>query len=55
MSKADIVRKAEELGLPFEQTWSCYAGGDRPCDECESCMIRKRGFEEAGLKDPLRE
>lgn len=56
MSKADIVRMAVGLGAPLERTWSCYAGGERPCGACDSCVLRARGFREAGVADPaLRE
>jgi 7-cyano-7-deazaguanine synthase len=55
MSKADIVRAAHELGLDFRLTHSCYDPGDagRPCGLCDSCVLRKKGFAEAGLTDPL--
>jgi 7-cyano-7-deazaguanine synthase len=55
MSKADIVRQGQALGLDFALTHSCYdpdAAG-RPCGLCDSCILRKKGFEEAGLVDPL--
>ena len=54
LSKADIVREAERLGLDPAQSWSCYdpQAGDRPCGECESCRLRAKGFAEAGLDDP---
>jgi 7-cyano-7-deazaguanine synthase len=52
MTKAEIVRAAVSAGAPLEQTWSCYAGGDRPCGTCDSCLLRARGFAEAGLADP---
>lgn len=51
LSKADIVRLAAQLKVPFDLTWSCYAGGDKPCGKCDSCKLRARGFEEAGVKD----
>ena len=54
MSKADIVRLAAELNVPFELTHSCYdpdAAG-RPCGECDSCFLRARGFREAEIADP---
>jgi 7-cyano-7-deazaguanine synthase len=54
LSKADIVRLAQRVGAPLELTWSCYRGGARPCGTCESCVLRRKGFEEAGLKDPVR-
>ena len=53
MTKAEIVRKGRELGLDFRLTHSCYdpgAGGE-PCGECDSCLLRKKGFEEAGIED----
>ena len=51
LSKADIVRLAVQLHVPFELTWSCYAGGNKPCGKCDSCKLRARGFKEAGVKD----
>jgi 7-cyano-7-deazaguanine synthase len=55
MTKADIVRKAVELGVDLSLTHSCYdpdAAG-RPCGRCDSCALRRKGFEEAGVIDPL--
>ena len=54
LSKADIVRLGSRLGAPLALTWSCYRGGPRPCGTCESCVLRRKGFEEAGVKDPVR-
>ncbi len=54
MSKAQIVQLGAELGVPFGLTHSCYdpdAAG-RPCGQCDSCLLRARGFREAGLADP---
>ena len=53
MSKAEIVREAVRLRVPLELTWSCYRGGVRPCGRCESCLLRRQGFMEAGYDDPL--
>jgi 7-cyano-7-deazaguanine synthase len=55
MSKADIVRKAAELGVDFALTHSCYDPDDmgRPCGACDSCVLRSKGFAEAGLADPV--
>lgn len=53
MTKADIVRKGEALGVPWKLTWSCYRGGERACGVCDSCQLRLKGFREAGVKDPL--
>jgi len=53
LSKAEIVRRAVELGVPLEWTWSCYEGKEIPCGECDSCALRAKGFREAGIDDPL--
>ena len=55
LSKGEIVKLASELGVPFEWTWSCYEGGEFPCGECDSCILRAKGFREAGFPDPLLE
>ncbi len=54
MTKADIVREADRLGLDAGLSWSCYdpAPGGRHCGLCDSCRLRSKGFEEAGLPDP---
>lgn len=52
LSKKTIVQLARSLGVPLEKTWSCYLGGDHPCGSCDSCQLRKKGFEEAGFPDP---
>lgn len=53
LSKADIVRRGVALGAPLHLTWSCYQGSDLACGACESCLLRLRGFAEAGQVDPI--
>jgi 7-cyano-7-deazaguanine synthase len=53
MRKSQIVRLGLELGAPFDLTWSCYSREDRACGVCDSCVLRRRAFEEAGARDPL--
>ncbi len=52
LSKKDIIKLAIKLNVPIEYTWSCYAGGKKPCGRCDACKLRAKGFEELGLKDP---
>ncbi len=54
MSKADIVREGLRLGIDYAQTISCYDPGEngRPCGRCDSCVLRAKGFAEAGAVDP---
>jgi 7-cyano-7-deazaguanine synthase len=54
-TKAQIIRRGTELGVDYGLTHSCYdpdAGG-RPCGSCDACLLRRKGFAEAGLVDPL--
>lgn len=51
--KADIVKRGLELKVPFEKTWSCYKGGDKPCGKCGTCLDRQKAFEANGVTDPL--
>ena len=55
LTKAEIVILGQELGLDFALTHSCYDPDEqgRPCGQCDSCLLRRKGFEEAGVKDPL--
>jgi 7-cyano-7-deazaguanine synthase len=52
-SKKDIVQKGVELDAPLHLTWSCYKSNDAACGECDSCALRLRGFEAAGVEDPI--
>jgi 7-cyano-7-deazaguanine synthase len=55
MSKADIIRTGVRLGAPLHLTHSCYDPvGDLACGRCDSCVIRREGFEKAGVEDPTR-
>lgn len=53
MRKAEIVRLGLELGAPFDLTWSCYSREDQACGVCDSCVLRLRAFEVAGVDDPI--
>lgn len=52
-SKADIVKKGIELKAPLHLTWSCYQSEDEACGVCDSCAFRLRGFQQAGVDDPI--
>jgi 7-cyano-7-deazaguanine synthase len=56
LSKAEIIRKGVKLGVDYGMTHSCYDpdGSGRACGQCDSCLIRRRGFEEAGVPDPTK-
>ncbi len=55
LSKAEIVKLGADLGVDFSLTHSCYDPDDagRPCGQCDSCVLRRKGFEEAGIADPI--
>jgi 7-cyano-7-deazaguanine synthase len=54
-TKKEIIQLGLTLNVPFEHTWSCYLGGDKPCHKCNSCLNRDKGFKEVGIPDPLEE
>ena len=54
-NKKDIIKLALKLNVPLELTWSCYMGGKVPCRVCDSCLFRKRAFQELKIKDPYYE
>jgi 7-cyano-7-deazaguanine synthase len=51
-TKADVVKKGIELKVPYELTWSCYVGGEKPCGTCGTCIDRAKAFEKNGISDP---
>ncbi len=52
MNKAQVVAQGLALGAPYELTWSCYEGGDKPCGKCGTCIDRAAAFAANGVKDP---
>jgi 7-cyano-7-deazaguanine synthase len=53
MHKHEIVKKGIELGAPFHLSWSCYRSSERACGTCDSCVLRLRAFEQAGVDDAI--
>jgi len=53
LTKAEVVRLGLRLGAPFHLTWSCYQNDEVACGRCDSCLLRLRGFREAGVEDPV--
>ena len=53
MTKFEIVRYGKELNAPLHLTWSCYSGGAKACGHCDSCLLRLKGFADAGYKDEV--
>jgi 7-cyano-7-deazaguanine synthase len=52
-SKAEIIKLGVDLGINFNNTWTCYEGGEQACGECTACALRIKGFIDAGFIDPL--
>lgn len=52
LNKAGVVKMGLELHTPYNLTWSCYRGGEKPCGKCGTCIDRAKAFEENGIKDP---
>jgi 7-cyano-7-deazaguanine synthase len=53
LKKSAIVNRGVALGAPLQLTWSCYQGEEKACGCCDSCLLRLRGFKEAGIADPI--
>ncbi len=53
MTKAEVVKEGLRLGAPYEYSWSCYEGNEKPCCECGTCIDRMNAFKANGVKDPL--
>ncbi len=53
LSKSEIVQKGIEVNAPLHLTWSCYQNEDEACGVCDSCALRLRGFQMAGIEDPI--
>tara|TARA_R110002095_G_scaffold184183_2_gene161395 strand:- start:1784 stop:2530 length:747 start_codon:yes stop_codon:yes gene_type:complete len=51
-TKADITAQGAQLGVPFDDTWSCYKGGEHHCGRCGTCVERREAFDLAHIKDP---
>ncbi|WP_024788307.1 7-cyano-7-deazaguanine synthase QueC [Lebetimonas sp. JH369] len=54
LKKEDIVKEAIKVNAPLELTWSCYKNEEEACGVCDSCRLRLKGFEKAGIKDPIK-
>lgn len=53
LKKTEIIQLGDRLGVPWSKTWSCYAGGELACGQCDSCRLRLAAFAQLGLTDPL--
>jgi 7-cyano-7-deazaguanine synthase len=54
MSKSELLKIGQDLGVPFELTWSCYLDREKHCGICESCVNRRNAFKQAGIPDPTQ-
>ena len=54
-NKAGVVKLGLEMKVPYELTWSCYEGGEKPCGKCGTCIDREEAFRKNGVKDPALE
>jgi len=54
MNKTEILKKGLELGVPYEDTWSCYSENEESCGICSSCLARLKAFEDLNFKDPIQ-
>ena len=52
LNKAGVVKLGLSIDVPYKYTWSCYAGGDKPCGHCGTCIDRAKAFEANGISDP---
>ena len=52
MTKAEVVKIGLKLHVPYQMTWSCYEGGEKPCGHCATCIDRAKAFAANGVKDP---
>ena len=53
LKKSDIVQRSLAMGVPLEDTWSCYKAEELACGVCDSCRLRLKGFKESGSEDPI--
>ena len=53
LSKVEIIQLGDRLGVPWDLTWSCYAGGEAACGRCDACRLRLAAFAELGRPDPI--
>lgn len=50
--KSEVIKAGLEIGVPYELTWSCYEGKEKPCGKCATCIDRAKAFAENGVEDP---